>query len=133
MPRLLALLLLACVSRPASSQERDEFLSWPAAVAERVGGAMRATGRVGGAFDLRIHSTNRSYNYKLRATWLTPEVVRASARLEQLREHLDDDEARRLVSAAEAAADTVVLVEIDPREGSGVIPTNWSPSCSPEG
>lgn len=94
---------------------------------------MRATGRVGGFFDFRVKSTNKSYNYKLRATWLTPDVIRATARLEQLRNRLSDEETRRLVVGAEGAGDTVVLVEIDPREGSGVIPRDWSALLQPKG
>ncbi len=84
--------------------------------------AMHKDGRVGGFFDTRILSTNRSYNYKLSATWLTPEVIRAAARSAQLREFLSDEATEQLVVDAEAAGETVVLIEIDPREGSGVIP-----------
>jgi hypothetical protein len=94
---------------------------------------MRKDGRVGGYFDLRVKSTNKSYNFKLRATWLTPDVVRAGARLIQLQERLSDAEAKALVAAAEAAADTIVLVELDPREGSGVIPLDWSAQLQPKG
>jgi hypothetical protein len=86
---------------------------------------MRSDGRVGGRFDTRILKTDRAYNYKLRATWLTPEVIRASARIEQLRSRLSDEQTRALVAEAEAAGHTVILVEIDPREGSGVIPLDW--------
>jgi hypothetical protein len=64
----------------------------------------------------------RSYNYKLRATLMTPEVIRATARLTQLSNGLTTDEAMALVREAEAAGHLVVLLEIDPREGSGVIP-----------
>ena len=39
---------------------------------------------MGGWLDTRILSTEHSYNYKLRATWLTPEVIRATARLAQV-------------------------------------------------
>jgi hypothetical protein len=35
------------------------------------------------------------------------------------------------VEEAEAAGDTVVLVEIDPREGSGVIPLEWEAYLRP--
>jgi hypothetical protein len=93
--------------------------------AAALGKAMRADGRVGGWFDTRILSTDRSYSYKLRATWLTPDVIRATARLEQLRDYLTDDATRELVAEAEAAGDTVMMVEVDPQEGSGVIPLDW--------
>jgi hypothetical protein len=87
---------------------------------------MRVNGQVGGAFDFRVTSTDRAFNYKLRATWLTPDVIRATARLTQLAEGLTNEEASKLVEEAEAVGDTVVLVEIDPREGSGIIPRDWT-------
>jgi uncharacterized protein with von Willebrand factor type A (vWA) domain len=43
----------------------------------------------------------------------------------QLTDALSTDEARRLVAEAEIADHTVVMVEVDPREGSGVIPNDW--------
>ena len=124
---LLAAALATALGAPAAggSDADEAFLRWPADRAHAIGHSMRTTGRVGGVFDLRVQNRNRSYNYKLRATWLTPDVIRAAARLEQLRSRLTDEETRQLVSSAEAAADTIVLVEIDPREGSGVIPTDW--------
>tara|TARA_B100000315_G_C14350332_1_gene483701 strand:- start:3 stop:434 length:432 start_codon:yes stop_codon:yes gene_type:complete len=111
----------------ASSQEAntDEYLSWTADLSENAIKSMHEDGRVGGFFDTRILSTNRSYNYKLSATWLTPEVIRARARVMQLSGFLSDTATRELVTEAEAVGDTVVLVEIDPREGSGVIPLEW--------
>ena len=87
---------------------------------------MRANGRVGGWFDTRVVHTEHSYNYKLRGTWLTPDVIRASARIHQLAEGLNDDETLELVREAENLGDTVILVEIDPREGSGIIPRDWA-------
>jgi hypothetical protein len=93
---------------------------------------MRANGRVGGRFDFRVIHTERAYNYKLRATWLTPEVIRATARLEQLRLRLSDEQTQALVADAEASAQTVILVEIDPREGSGVIPLDWQAILQPK-
>jgi len=122
--------LLALVASRVLASD-DAYLLWTAASAEAVGKGMRAQGRVGGLFDFRIKSTNKSYNFKLRATWLTPEVIRASARLEQLRSRLSDQETKALVSAAEQVDDTVVLVEIDPREGSGVIPNEWTAVLQP--
>lgn len=86
---------------------------------------MRANGRAGGWLDTRVVGTEHSYNYKLRATWLSPEVIRASARIHQLQNGLDDAQAMALVADAEGRGDTVILVEIDPREGSGIIPNDW--------
>ncbi len=93
--------------------------------AQEIGRVARVQGRVGGFFDTRIISTNTSYNYKLAATWLHTDVVRAAVRVTQLSDRLSDDEARRLVAKAEAIDAMIVMVEIDPREGSGVVPTDW--------
>lgn len=104
---------------------REAYLSWNAKQAEETGKSMQAKGRVGGWFDARVVHTEHAYNYKLRATWLTPEVIRATARLRQIQNGLTDEETRALVTQAENAGDTVILIEIDPREGSGVIPREW--------
>ena len=118
--------LSALGAATALAQEDDRsYLSWPPDRAEAVIRAMDQDGRVGGFFDTRILSTNRSYNYKMLATWLTPEVIRAGARMAQLEGFLSDEATKQLVSEAESAGDTIILVEIDPREGSGVIPLGW--------
>jgi hypothetical protein len=116
-------LLIASVFSHASD---DAWLKWTASRAEAIGKAAYVQGRVGGIFDTRLLKTERAYNYKLAATWLTPDVIRAGARAAQLADRLSDDEARALVAEAEKAGDTVVMVEIDPREGSGVIPDDWA-------
>ena len=59
--------------------------------------------------------------------------IRATARLLQLRSRLSDAGTRALVAEAEALPGTVVIVEIDPREGSGVIPRDWQPFLQPKG
>ena len=112
---------------PADAQSADDlaFLTWTRQNAESVGRSMRQEGRVGGVFDFRVVHTEHSYNYKLRATWLTPEVIRATARLAQLSAGLSQDETVALVREAELPGATVILVEIDPREGSGVLPLDW--------
>lgn len=125
MKSLIVVVALAGVLAGAR-QVSDAWLSWPASRAESIGKAAYVRGRVGGLFDTRILSTDRAYNYKLAATWLNADVIRATARLRQLAERLSDDDARTLVAEADAAGDTVVMVEIDPREGSGVIPEDWS-------
>ena len=109
----------------------DAWLQWSAARAEGTAKAAYMEGRVGGWLDTRILSTDRAYNYKLAATWMHYDVVRATARVVQLRERLSDEETRALVTQAEAAGDFVVMVEIDPREGSGVIPNDWSVFLQP--
>ena len=113
--------------RPPEQAAKDNasFLSWTSDQAIEIGKATREDGRVGGWFDARVVHTEHSYNYKLRATWLTPEVIRATARRHQLDVGLTDEETIALVEEAEIDGSTIFMVEIDPREGSGVIPTEW--------
>jgi len=134
--RLLLGLLLWCGScclliGQAVPPPGEDYLSWNANRTAAVGRSMRANGQVGRSIDLRVIRTERSYNYKLRGTWLTPEVIQATARLAQLSQGLSDEQTRALVAEAEAVQDTVVLVEIDPREGSGVIPLDWTAMLRP--
>ena len=118
-------LALTAVCSLSTAQPSDSYLKLSKDQARKTAESARVGGQVGKTFDLRILSTDRSFNYKLRATWMTPEVIRANARLLQLTQRLSDEETRRLVSQAEAIKDTVVMVELDPREGSGVIPRDW--------
>ncbi len=127
----LALALAAGLVFPARGE--DDYLKMDAKTAKTIAVGMRVNGQVGGSFDFRVTSTDRAYNYKLRATWLTPEVIRATARLVQLAEGLREDQTRKLVEEAEVAGDTVILVEIDPREGSGIIPREWTAQLMPRG
>jgi hypothetical protein len=124
---------LVTVAVHAQTQSDRAFLTWTRQYAESVGRSMRQDGRVGGAFDFRVVHTEHSYNYKLRATWLTPEVIRATARLAQLSGGLSDEETNALIREAELPGATVILVEIDPREGSGVIPLDWVALMRPKG
>jgi hypothetical protein len=100
----------------------EDYFFWSTAQAESLGKAMVAKGRVGGT--RRVLNTETALSYKLRATWLTPEVIRATARLQQLRDRLTPAQTRALVAEADAISATVVMVELDPDEGSGVIPTD---------
>lgn len=122
----------AAEGRRAQQAVADAYLTWTAQHAEAVGKATYQRGRVGGFFDTRLLKTERSYNYKLAATWLTPEVIRATARLQQLRSRLSESDARTLVAEAEAVGGTVMIVEIDPREGSGIIPAEWEAILQPK-
>jgi len=132
-PILMGFAVVAAVLRLTAAQAGpDAYLSWSDKQAETVGRQTYQKGRVGGVFDMRMLKTDRSYNYKLAATWLTPEVIRATARLAQLSGRLAEAETRALVKAAEAAGDTVIMVEIDPREGSGVIPNDWQAFLQPK-
>lgn len=128
-----SLFALFGVTGLGSDEPGEAYLQWTAKQAQQVGRAMRVNGQVGKSLDWRVVNTDRSYNYKLRATWLTPEVQRASARLIQLAEGFTNDQARALVAEGEALAGTVILVEIDPREGSGVIPSGWTARLQPRG
>ncbi|MBA3886746.1 MAG: hypothetical protein H0X67_13590 [Acidobacteria bacterium] len=129
----LCLVALGTSVVPAAPRAGDGYLAWTAKQVETIGKGAYQRGRVGGIFDMRLLKTERSYNYKLAATWMTPDVIRATARLLQLRSRLPDDETRALVAETEAIPGTVVIVEIDPREGSGVIPTDWEALLQPKG
>jgi hypothetical protein len=130
---IVSVLLLASSSVPVvGARSDDPHLTWSAKQAEAIGTHGYRRGRVGGIFDMRMLKTERSYNYKLAATWLTPDVIRATARLLQLRSRLSEDETRALVAEAEAISGTAVMVEIDPREGSGVIPNEWEAFLQPK-
>lgn len=133
--RGVAALCLAASAAPGSLRAggADEYLRWTAKQAEAIGTRAYQRGRVGGLFDTRFLKTERSYNYKLAATWLSAETIQATARLLQLRSRLPDAEARALVAEARAVAGTVVMIEIDPREGSGVIPGDWTALLQPKG
>ena len=119
--RLAPLFLLALAAPGAD----DEFLRWDAGRAKTIALAARGSGQAGKSLDFRVLATDQSYNYKLRATWLTPQVTRAVARLHQLAKVLTEQDTRRLVAEADASGEIVIQVEIDPREGSGVIPADW--------
>jgi len=129
----LALVVMALVVTAGAqdTSSKPGYLSWSAAEAERIGKSTRVNGRVGGVFDLRVIHTEHSYNYKLRATCFTRDVIQATARLLQLTERLTDSQTEELVREATAAGDVVIMVEVDPREGSGVIPNDWSAFLGP--
>jgi hypothetical protein len=129
---LVLLCIAACTSGLAATQpDADAYLSWTAKQTETVGREMYRKGRVGGARALL--NTERAFSYKIAATWLTPDVIRAGARHLQLSNRLSASETDLLVKEAEAVAPTVVMVEIDPDEGSGVIPNAWQAFLQPKG
>jgi hypothetical protein len=134
--RALACAAVFCLSAPAlllGGADDTAFLTWSGSKAQQIVRTVRVDGRVGPALNLRMLHTERSYNYKLRATWLTPDVVKATARLIQLAEHLTDAETQALVAETTHVDGTVVLIEIDPREGSGVIPLDWVATLRSQG
>jgi hypothetical protein len=129
MKQILLLLLLAVALFGAG----DGYLELTLKQAIAIANAQRVSGQVGGSLDFRGTATDRSYNYKLRATWMTPEVIRAVARIQQLTHGLTEAETRKLVSDAESAGDTVMMIELHGREGSGVIPSEWEAMFGPVG
>lgn len=118
---------------PAANPAEEVYLQWSASQADSIGKSGIESGKVGSGWNGRLLKTERAINFKIRATWFTPEVIRASARHAQLRNRLSDDETRALVREAENAGPTVVMVEIDPNEGSGVIPSDWEAFLQPKG
>jgi hypothetical protein len=126
--------------RAQETADSNAYLHWSQQEAESVGKSTYHDGKVGSrvlfvwlGVDTRGLKTERSQNYKVRATWFTPEVIRASARSAQLKDRLTDKETQALVAEAEAVNGTVIMIELDPNEGSGVIPLNWSAFLQPKG
>lgn len=112
--------------------DNEAYLTMTASQAEAIAKSTRERGKAGGSFDVRIISTNKAINYGLRATLMTPDVIRATARYIQLRDRLTNDQTRKLVRDAEAAGDLIVMIEINPNEGSGVIPLDWRVLLQPK-
>jgi hypothetical protein len=125
--------LAIALNAQTAASEKEPYLSWTAPQAENIGKNMRVSGKVGSSWNMRGLHTERAVNYKLRATLFTPEVIRASARLEQIRSRLTDEQTRKLVNDAEQAGDIIVMIELDPNEGSGVIPLDWRVFLQPRG
>ncbi len=136
---LVCLLIFFVLSIPihiagqVSATSSDNYLSWTSSQAESIGKSTRENGKAGGLFDTRIISTNKAINYSMRATLMTPEVIRAAARVAQLRDRLNDEQTRKIVKDAEGAGDLIIMIEINPNEGSGVIPLDWRVFLQPKG
>lgn len=131
LPFLFTAVAISLVAQ-ARVEPDDSYLRWDAKRAKQIALSTRVNGQVGKSLDFRVIHTERSVNFKLRATWFTPEVIRARARLVQLSERLSDHQTQILVAEAEQAAGEIVLVEIDPREGSGIIPAGWTAFLQPK-
>ncbi len=110
----------------------QDFLKWSAKQASDIGKMLVAKGKVKGE-GWRVYSTHKSTSFNYRATWLTPAVIQASARLHQLNGRLSDQETLQLVEEAERAGQTVFLIELDAIEGAGVIPSDWQAFLQPAG
>lgn len=133
--KILPLLLLVFLSASFDSfaQPKEDYLSWTKEQATKIGRKWRVGGKVGwGKIRWEIEYSG-VYFYELRGTLMSPEAIRAVARLGQLRRHLTDDETRALVSEAEKVDGLVVYIELNPREGSGVIPLDWQATLRPKG
>lgn len=137
---LLLLSFLVCGLTGAYSQSNssntagsEEYLTWDLKKAEDIGQSTIKKGSSGKGFDFRIMDQDKAFRYQLRATLFTPEVIRASARAFQIRNRLSADETRKLVKEAEDAGDLVMMIEIDPAEGSGVVPLDWRVFLQPGG
>jgi len=122
---IVAMLLLASPASARAQQADERYLTWSKKQSEQVGRTWRREGQVGNRLRFRGLQTNRSVNFKVRATWLNAETIRASARIEQLRSRLSAQRTQDLVAEAMAVEGAVFLIELDPREGSGVIPRDW--------
>ncbi|HJU94231.1 MAG TPA: hypothetical protein VJ656_14940 [Pyrinomonadaceae bacterium] len=140
LPRAVILLFVVFAStsaQQAPTNQTDDYLSWSAKQATQIGMKWRMGGRVGwrkaGARAKWDPFYSGVYYYDLRGTLMTPEAIRAAARLEQLRRHLTDDETRALVTEAEKVDGLVAYIELNPREGSGVIPLDWHATLRPKG
>lgn len=132
--RILFLLLVVLIAQQTTTAgQKEDYLTWTKQQATKIGLKWRVAGRVGWR-PVRFEITYSGvYFYELRATLMTPEAIRAAARIEQLRRHLTDDETRALVMEAEKIDGLVVFIELNPREGSGVIPLNWHTTLRPKG
>ena len=111
----------------------ENYLTWDLKQAEKIGQSTVKEGRSGSSFDFRLMGQDKAFTYQVRATVFTPEVIRAAARAEQIRNRLNAEDARALVAEAEAAGDLVMMIEIDPAEGSGVVPLDWRVFLQPGG
>ena len=128
---LLSLSFTTIAQHTTPPSQKEDYLSWTSRQAFHIGRKWRVAGRVGWGPDFKI--TSGTLFYDVRATLMTPEAIRAAARLEQLRSHLTDAETHELVSEAEKTAGLVALIEINPREGSGIIPLDWHTTLQPKG
>jgi hypothetical protein len=117
---------VAVVALAGAQDDPDGYLTWPRDRAETVAKSTRSQDSAGQTWwDTRGTRTERSVRYKVVATWMTPDVIQGTARLFQLREGLSNDATKTLVSQVDLRDRTVVMIEIDPHEGSGVIPLDW--------
>ena len=128
----LILLLFLCSASIAQQSQNQDYLSWTSRQAFNIGTKWRVAGRVGWGSRSNPFSSENCF-YDVRATLMTAEAIRAAARLEQLRRHFTDAETQELVMEAEKIDGLVAIIEINPREGSGIIPLTWNALLQPKG
>jgi hypothetical protein len=128
------LILFLCLSSASIAQQsqNQDYLSWTSRQAFNIGTKWRVAGRVGWGSRSNPFSSENCF-YDVRATLMTAEAIRAAARLEQLRRHFTDAETQELVMEAEKIDGLVAIIEINPREGSGIIPLTWHAILQPKG
>ena len=129
---VLTVSVCAFAQQTAPASQKEDYLSWTANQATQMGKRWRVAGRVGWQFVRWDPLYSGVCFYELRATLMTPDAIRAAARLEQLRRHLTDDETRALVMEAENVDGLVAYIELNAREGSGVIPLDWHSTLRPK-
>jgi hypothetical protein len=132
-PLLLLAIALAVPGSPAPQEPLQEFQSWSPKQAGSIIKKMLVKGRVAGSRGMNPFNTSQSKSYKLRALWLTPDVIAASARLIQLQERLTEEQTNVLIKEADLAAYTIILIDLDPDEGAGVIPLDRAAFLQPKG
>ena len=95
---------------------QEDYLSWNAKKAKSIGEQMRAKGRAKPGFLKtaligRGLQTERSRSYELRATWMTAETIRATARLLQLRDRFTRKETEAFVRETARSSFAPTLLE----------------------
>jgi hypothetical protein len=125
-PAVLLAVSLAVSLSAAVKATADDYLTWSSDRAATVAKSTRVKDSAGQSWwDTRGRRTERSMKYDVVATWMTPEVIQASARIFQIRDGLSAEATKALVAEADKPGQTVVMIEIDPHEGSGVVPLDW--------
>jgi hypothetical protein len=112
-----------------ATEQPTTWQSWSRKDAEAVSRSTVARGRIAGG--RRWLNTELPHSYKVVAIWATSEVLQASARLLQLRDRLPQAQVDHLLRAAQRPGEIVVIIDLDPNEGSGVIPLDWEAFLQP--
>jgi hypothetical protein len=88
-PAVLLAVSLAVSLSASVKATADDYLTWSSDRAETVAKSTRVKDSAGQSWwDTRGRRTERSMKYDVVATWMTPEVIQASARIFQIRDGL---------------------------------------------